>query len=71
MRDLPFPVLLVLLQYMYNCLNEMDEDMLMDMFKASIVYGIPALHDDCARHLLELLDVTTVVSFPPLASPLP
>jgi hypothetical protein len=58
-RDLPFPVLLVLLQYLYNCLEEMDEDMLMDMFKASIVYGIPALHEDCARHLMELLDIKT------------
>ena len=58
-RDLPYEVLLVLLQYMYNCLEEIDEDMLMDMFKASQVYGIAALHQDCLRHLQDMMDSKT------------
>lgn len=66
-RDLPYDVLLVLLQYMYNCLEEIDEDMLMDMFKASQVYGIAALHQDCLRHLQDMMDTKTVVRFAHLA----
>jgi len=66
-RDVPYDVLLVLLQYMYNCLEEIDEEMLMDMFKASQVYGIQALHNDCLRHLQDMMDVKTVVRFAHLA----
>lgn len=66
-RDLPYDVLLVLLQYMYNCLEEIDEDMLMDMFKASQVYGIASLHGDCLRHLQDMTDIKTVVRFAHLA----
>jgi hypothetical protein len=56
-QDIPYKVLLVILQYMYNCLEEIDENMLMDVFKASKVYGMTSLHNDCFQHLKSMIDV--------------
>eukprot|EP00976_Prorocentrum_cordatum_P071005 1180150-Prorocentrum_minimum.AAC.2 len=57
-QDVPYKVLVVVLQYMYNCLEEIDENMLMDVFKASRDYGIPSLHSDCLQHLTSMMDLT-------------
>ena len=67
-QDVPYKVLLVVLQYMYNCLDEIDEAMLMDVFRASRDYGIPALHNDCLQHLTSMIDLTNSAPPPQLPS---
>lgn len=62
-RDVPYKVLLVMLQYMYNCLEEIDEELLVDVFKAGEKYGIMSLKLDCLHHMIDMVDISNIGYF--------
>ncbi|GMH41616.1 hypothetical protein BSKO_09526 [Bryopsis sp. KO-2023] len=61
--EVTYPVMNIVLQYLYGCLDEVPAEFTMDVFRAADLYEVPGLRSECLKLMMNDMDVSTLVDF--------